>query len=93
MDARRPSRQGDARPAPAAARRCRRRNTYLRYYLIQAANSVRVREPEYAAFCERKYREARLHKRALVLTARKLTGLVFALLNEGQIYQPRRKTC
>lgn len=69
-------------------------NTYLRYYLIQAANSVRVREPEYAAFYERKYREARhhLHKRALVLTARKFTGLVFALLNEGQIYQPRRKT-
>lgn len=67
-------------------------DSYLRYYLIQAANSVRVREPEYAAFYERKYREARHHhhKRALVLTARKLTGLVFALLNEGQIYQPRR---
>jgi transposase len=67
-------------------------NAYLRYYLTQAANSVRVREPEYAAFYERKYREARHHhhKRALVLTARKLTGLVFALLNEGQIYQPRR---
>ena len=67
-------------------------NTYLRYYLTQAANSVRVREPEYAAFYERKYREARHHhhKRALVLTARKFTGLVFALLNEGQIYQPRR---
>lgn len=67
-------------------------NAYLRYYMTQAANSVRVREPEYAAFYERKYREARHHhhKRALVLTARKLTGLVFALLNEGQIYQPRR---
>ncbi|QGP90825.1 hypothetical protein MGLY_01360 [Neomoorella glycerini] len=25
-------------------------NYYLRYYLIEAANSVRVREPEYAAF-------------------------------------------
>lgn len=55
-------------------------NAYLRYYVTQAANSVRVREPEYAAFYECKYREARHHhyKGALVLTARKLTGLVFA---------------
>lgn len=67
-------------------------NFYLRYYLVEAANSVRVREPEYAAFYQRKYQEARHHhhKRALVLTARKLVRLVFALLNEGQIYQPRR---
>lgn len=66
-------------------------NFYLRYYLIEAANSVRVREPEYAAFYQRKYQEARHHhhKRALVLTARKLVRLVFALLNEGQIYQQR----
>lgn len=67
-------------------------NFYLRYYLVEAANSVRVREPEYAAFYQRKYAEARHHhhKRALVLTARKLIRLVFALLSEGQIYQPRR---
>lgn len=64
-------------------------NFYLRYYLIEAANSVRVREPEYAAFYQRKFDEARHHhhKRALILTARKLVRLVFALLNEGQIYQ------
>lgn len=67
-------------------------NFYLRYYLVEAANSVRVRETEYAAFYQRKYAEARHHhhKRALVLTARKLVRLVFALLSEGQIYQPRR---
>lgn len=67
-------------------------NFYLRYYLIEAANSVRVREPEYAAFYRRKFDEARHHhhKRALILTARKLVRLVFALLNEGQIYQSRR---
>lgn len=64
-------------------------NFYLRYYLVEAANSVRVREPEYAAFYERKVREAshHRHKRALVLTARKLVRLVFALLNDGQIYR------
>lgn len=67
-------------------------NFYLRYYLVEAANSVRVREPEYAAFYQRKYREAKHHhhKRALVLTARKLVRLVFALLSKGQIYQERR---
>lgn len=70
-------------------------NFYLRYYLVEAANSVRVRELEYAAFYQRKHAEARHHhhKRALVLTARKLVRLVFALLNEGQIYQPRRSIC
>lgn len=64
-------------------------NFYLRYYLIEAANSVRVRDPEYTTFYKRKFAEARHHhhKRALVLTARKLVRLVFALLNEGQIYQ------
>lgn len=67
-------------------------NFYLRYYLVEAANSVRVREPEFAAFYQRKYREAKHHhhKRALVLTARKLVRMVFALLSKGQIYQERR---
>ena len=63
-------------------------NFYLRYYLVEAANSVRVREPEYNAFYQRKYEEAthHRHKRALVLTARKLIRMVFVLLSEGQIY-------
>jgi transposase len=68
-------------------------NYYLRYYLVEAANSVRVWEPEYGEFYRRKYAEARHHnhKRALVLTARKLVRMVFTLLSEGQIYQQRRK--
>ncbi|NPV71580.1 MAG: IS110 family transposase [Firmicutes bacterium] len=67
-------------------------NFYLRYYLVQAANSVRVQEPEFAAFYQRKYNEAshHHHKRALVLTARKLVRLVFALLSKGQVYRERR---
>ncbi|MGB9848895.1 MAG: IS110 family transposase [Moorellaceae bacterium] len=67
-------------------------NYYLRYYFIEAANSVRVREPEYAEFYRKKFTEARHHnhKRALVLTARKLVRMVFTLLSEGQIYQQRR---
>jgi transposase len=57
----------------------RRGNTYLRYYLCEAANSVRMHTAEYGTYYERKYREVRQHqhKRALVLTARKLVrGIV-----------------
>jgi len=65
-------------------------NTYLRYYLVQAANSVRVREPEYRAYYQIKYNEATKHnhKRAVVLTARKLVRLVDALLRDAQLYLP-----
>ena len=61
-------------------------NVYLRYYLIEGANSVRFHTPEFANFYNRKYQETPKHKhrRALVLTARKLVRLVYALL-------PRRR--
>lgn len=64
-------------------------NKYLRYYLIEAANSVRVHAPEFRSFYQRKYQEAtkHRHKRAVVLTARKLIRLVHALLHKGQLYQ------
>lgn len=64
-------------------------NVFLRYYLVEAANSLRLHNSEYAAFYQRKYNESKKHrhKRALVLTARKFTRLVFALLSKGQIYQ------
>ena len=67
-------------------------NRYLRYYLCEAANQVRMRDPEYAAYYERKYHEVRQHqhKRAIVLTARKLVRLVVRLLTTNQPYQPRR---
>lgn len=65
-------------------------NKYLRYYLIQAADSVRKNDPEYRAFYQKKYAEVPKyqHKRALVLTARKLVRLVFSLLNTRQLYTP-----
>ena len=64
-------------------------NQYLRYYLIEAANSLRMHNEEYAAYYQTKYREATTHhhKRACVLTARKLVRLVYTLLRKGQIYQ------
>ena len=63
-------------------------NTYLRYYLGEAANSVRRYVPEYADFYSRKYAEAtrHQHKRALALTSRKFVRLVFGLLVKNQLY-------
>lgn len=65
-------------------------NAYLRYYLVEAANSVRVHCPEYAAYYQAKVSQStkHAHKRALVLTARKLVRLVDALLRAGALYQP-----
>ena len=68
-------------------------NRYLRYYFCEAANRVRMCDPEYAAYYERKYHEVRTHqhRRAIVLTARRLVRLVVRLLTTNQPYQPRRR--
>lgn len=67
-------------------------NKYLRYYLVQAANSVKNHCPEFAAFYSKKYKEATTHhhKRALVLTARKLLRTLFILLRDKTLYDPYR---
>ena len=64
-------------------------NAYLRYYMVEAANSVRLCCPEFGSYYHKKYREATRHKhrRALVLTARKLVRLVHSMLRSGRIYQ------
>ncbi len=64
-------------------------NRYLRYYLIQAADKMRVYIPEYAAYYARKYKEVtkHQHKRALVLTARKSVGLFVGLLHRKETYR------
>jgi len=67
-------------------------NRYLRYYLIEAANSVKMREPVYNDYYYKKYHEVpkHQHKRALVLTARKLVRLVDTLLRNRQLYALER---
>jgi transposase len=67
-------------------------NPYLRYYLVEAANSVREHVADYGLFYRSKYAQAHSHphRRAIVLTARKLARLVFVLLHEHQAYEPRR---
>src|SRR6266542_2303537 len=72
----------------------KRGNSYLRYYLVEAANSVRSHCPEYTRYYAAKYAETprHAHKRALVLTARKLVRLIDVLLREGRIYrQPEQR--
>ena len=70
----------------------KRGNPYLRYYLCEAANVVRMNDPDYKAYYQRKHDEVRTHqhRRAIVLTARKLVRLVVRLLTTNQPYQPRR---
>ena len=63
-------------------------NKYLRYYLIEAANSVKNNVTEYNMFYSKKFGEVTTHqhKRALALTSRKLVRLIFGLLTKNQIY-------
>lgn len=67
-------------------------NKYLRYYLIEAANSVKNNIPEFKEFYHKKYNEvtSHQHKRALALTSRKLVRLIFGLLTKNQIYSSNK---
>ncbi len=59
-------------------------NRYLRYYLGEAANSMRKHNVEYGAYYRKKYNEVpkHQHKRALALTSRKFVS--FGLWIAGQ---------
>jgi len=63
-------------------------NGYLRYYFVLGADRLRQFNLEYKAYYWRKYHEVAKyqHKRALVLTARKLVRLVHALLTKNVPY-------
>ena len=63
-------------------------NHYLRYYLIQAGNSVKNYIPLYTDYYHKKFNEVTTHqhKRALALTSRKLIRLIYGLMSKGQLY-------
>ena len=65
-------------------------NRFLRYYLLEAANSVRGCDSEFQRYYNLKYKEVRhhQHKRALALTARKLVRLLFRLMKDNRLYIP-----
>ena len=67
-------------------------NRFLKYYLCEAAFSLARCDKEYSDFYHLKYKEVNRynHKRALVLTARKLVRLVFALLKDNRLYIPAK---
>lgn len=67
-------------------------NRYLRYYLGEAANSLKNQVPEYRDFYYKKYNEVpkHKHKRALALTSRKLVRLIFGLLTKEKLYSTDR---
>jgi len=69
-------------------------NPYGRYYFVIGADKLRLFNLEYKAFYWRKYNEVSTHqhKRALVLTARKLVRLVHALLTKNVPYVRPRTT-
>lgn len=66
-------------------------NRYLRYYLIEATNSVKNHNAIYNDFYRKKYAEVtkHQHKRALALTARKLIRLIFGLLDKNQLFSDK----
>jgi len=68
----------------------KRANKYLRYYIVEAANSVRKYDARFRNYYLKKYSEAKFshHKRAIVLCARKLIRVIYALLKEQKMYQP-----
>jgi transposase len=67
-------------------------SAYLRYYLCEAAQLVRMHDAEYGTFYQKKHDEVRhhQHKRAIVLTARKLVRLVVRLLTTNEPFRARQ---
>ena len=65
-------------------------NRFLRYYLLEAADSLRKCDSEFRRYYDLKFKEVNRfqHKRALALTARKLVRLVFRLLKDNRLYIP-----
>lgn len=63
-------------------------NTYLRYYLIEATSSILRFNDYYHAYYLKKYNEVKInkHKRALVLTSRKVVRLIYGMLRQSKLY-------
>ena len=68
----------------------KRGNKYLRYYFMEAANSVRRYDPIYHKYYLSKFNEVHTHqhRRAVSLTSRKLIRLIFGLLVKNSQYVP-----
>lgn len=67
-------------------------NMYLKYYVTEATNRARIKDPIFKQFYENKFIEAKTHqhKRALALSSRKFIRLIFGLLCKNQLYVPNK---
>ncbi len=65
-------------------------NKYLRYYLIEATDSIRKHDSNFSTYYKKKFDESTTHKhkRALALTSRKTIRLIYGLLTKNQLYAP-----
>lgn len=68
----------------------KRGNAYLRYFILQAADRMRLFIPSYYDYYTKKFYQSTKHhhKRALVLTGRKAVGLIVGLLHHHEFYRP-----
>ena len=64
-------------------------NSYLRYYLCEAASMAVLHNPVYKEYYQKKFAEVKTHQhtRAIALTARKLVRLIYGLLSKNQLYK------
>jgi transposase len=64
-------------------------NKYLRYYLVEAAQSVVTHNPDFQPYYQKKYNEStkHKHKRAILFVARKLIRVIYSLLKNNKLYQ------
>lgn len=67
-------------------------NPFLRYYILEGASHVKDKDEVYSEYFHKKLAEVKTHqhKRALALTGRKLTRLIYRLLANDQLYSPQR---
>ena len=65
-------------------------NRYLRYYLLEAANSARRCDSEFRRYYDLNFKEVNKYKHnsALAFTARHLVQLIFRLLKDNRLYIP-----
>ena len=63
-------------------------NRYLRYYLVEAAQSLAFKNYDFIPYYWKKHREVNKyqHKRAVVLCARKFIRVIHTLLKKNQLY-------
>ena len=63
---------------------------YLRRSLWLAANRARQYDPRLKAFYDKKRREGKPHRVAVTAVARKLCHVVFAVMRDGEPYDPAK---